>query len=62
MVRAMSERPTHAEVVERLLLYVEAALQVARDEGDRETASRLSAIHAELLRDGFKAAPEGALF
>lgn len=54
--------PSPAEAVEHLLLYVEAALQVAREEGDEVAVRKLAAIHAALLRDGFKAAPEGALF
>ena len=62
IVLLMPGRPTHPEIVEQLLLYVETALQIAREGGHQQVAERLAATHAALLRDGFKSAPEGALF
>jgi hypothetical protein len=62
------ETRTDAEVVEEVVLYVEVALELAR-EADRarsglgsDAVKRLSDIHRNLLRDGLRMRPEGVLF
>lgn len=51
-----------AEVVEQLILYVEAALTLARQARDPAVIDRLAAIHAGLVRDGLSTVSEDALF
>jgi hypothetical protein len=51
-----------AEVVEQLILYVEAALALARQAREPAAIDRLMAIHARLVRDGLSAVSEDALF
>jgi len=55
-----SESP--AETVERVILYVEAALELSRKGGEWTAADRLAAIHASLVRDGLRPSLERSLF
>ncbi len=51
-----------AETVEQVLLYVEAALELARAAGEAAVAEQLAELHARLLREGLRPAPDHALF
>jgi hypothetical protein len=62
------DRRTDAEIVEQVLLNVEAALELARvaEQGGTpvtdDAVNRLGQTHARLLRDGLRSSPEGVLF
>lgn len=51
-----------AEVVEQLILYVEAALELARQAQEPAAIDRLTDIHARLVRDGLSTVSGDALF
>lgn len=59
---------TDAEIVEEVVLNLEAALECARAAEDagqplgHDTVELLTDIHARLLRDGLRGKPDGVLF